>query len=69
MFEFKRTVESHSHRTPLGSPDRLEGWMVRYRKKILWIVFWRNEAVAVFFKRQWAREFINELKVQWIHES
>jgi hypothetical protein len=59
------TVEGHSH----NHFDRIEGWRMRNSHKMLWLVVWRDKPIAVFFKREWAREFIRELKVAWIHEQ
>ena len=65
------TVEAHSPgRTISECPDRIEGWRRRgHLGKMLWVVVWHNEPVACCLKREWAREFIRELKVRHVMES
>ncbi len=66
------SVEVHTHacstKSYLTQMDRLEGWKRLGQRRMFWLVVWRDVDTAVFFKREWAREFIRELKVAWIHE-
>lgn len=39
------------------------------KRRLVWLVIWQKEEMAVFLHRDWAREFINELKVQMVMES
>lgn len=43
--------------------------MSRGRRKRGWQVVWKGKGMAIFFKRQWAREHLHLLKIQEIHES